>query len=451
MKFPDKNKCTIAIIGIGYVGLPLAVEFAKDKVNLRNKKRNFHKVLGFDINKKRIQELNKGIDVTKEITKKELKEAKFLEFTHKSSNLVKADVWIISVPTPIDEKKQPNLLPLENASELIGNVIKEKINKYQNKKNHTMPIIIFESTVFPGATEEICIPIIERFSNLKFNIDFVCGYSPERINPGDNIRKLTSIKKVTSGSTPESSKWIDDLYGSIIEAGTHLADSIKVAETAKIIENTQRDINIALMNELAVICNSINVDTLDVLKAASTKWNFLNFEPGLVGGHCIGVDPYYLTWKAKELGYNPEVVLAGRKINDQMSEWLALKLIKAFESNSIAITNSRILILGITFKENCPDLRNSKVIDMVEKLKNHSANCTVVDPLADLSEVTNLIEVEFFNKIEKFKPFDAVIAAVKHKYFQKLKKTDWENLIKENGILFDLKGIIPRSLNPKRI
>ncbi len=451
MKFPDKNKCTIAIIGIGYVGLPLAIEFAKDKVNLRNKKRNIHKVIGFDINKKRIQELNKGIDVTKETTKKDLKEAKFLEFTDESSNLVGADVWIISVPTPIDAKKQPNLLPLETASELMGKVIKEKAKQYQNKKNHTMPIIIFESTVFPGATEEICVPIIEKFSNLKFNIDFVCGYSPERINPGDNELKLTSIKKVTSGSTPESSKWIDDLYGSIIEAGTHLANSIKVAETAKIIENTQRDINIALMNELAIICNYINVDTLDVLKAASTKWNFLNFKPGLVGGHCIGVDPYYLTWKSKELGYTPEVVLAGRRINDHMPEWIAEKLIDELTSKSIEIKNSRILILGITFKENCPDLRNSKVIEMVKKFKNHSANCTVVDPLANSSDLKNLIEVEFYNKLEKFKPFDGVIAAVKHKYFQKLKIKDWENLIKDNGTLVDLKGIIPRSLNPKRI
>ena len=451
INFPDKNKCSIAIIGIGYVGLPLAIEFAKDNTNLRTGMRNSHKVIGFDINEKRIQELKKGFDITREATKEELESAIFLEFTSDPQKLIEADIFILSVPTPINESKEPDLIPLKLASELIGKVLKNKnaINKSPEKT--FTPIIIFESTVFPGATEEICIPIIENISNLKFNYDFVCGYSPERINPGDNQRKLTSIKKVTSGSTLESANWIDDLYGSIIKAGTHKAQSIKVAEAAKIIENTQRDLNIALMNELSIIFDHLNIDTRDVLKAASTKWNFLNFSPGLVGGHCIGVDPYYLTWKSKKLGYTPEIVLAGRKINDGMSKWIAYKLINEMKSRKINIEGSRVLILGITFKENCPDLRNSKVIDLINILTSKKIAIDLIDPLVESEEINKIKNIKLIKHNNIKNKYVAVIAAVSHSQFINFDKKTWSKFITKNGILIDVKGIIPRSLNPIRI
>ena len=367
-KIKKKNfkikKSKIAIIGLGYVGLPLAIEFSK-----------IYEVIGFDTNQKRVQDLLNGYDLTRETSASELKSVKNLEYTNSLDDIKNCNIYIVTVPTPVNKNNNPDLSPIKKASKSIGSIL---------KKND---IVIYECTVYPGATEEICVPILEKFSGLKFNIDFFCGYSPERINPGDKKHRLVSIKKITSGSTPKIAKKIDNLYRNIIMAGTYLASSIKIAEAAKVIENTQRDLNIALMNEFAIIFNQLNIDSNSVFEAASTKWNFLPFKPGLVGGHCIGVDPYYLAYKAKKVGINPQMILSGRKINDGMAFYVVEQVTKAMSHESIKILNSNVLVMGITFKENCPDIRNTKVIDLIQGLKNLNINVDVIDPLADKNEV----------------------------------------------------------------
>ena len=361
MTLPSVHNCKIAIIGLGYVGLPLAVAFSTVNACKKTKQPLNRCVIGFDINSNRLSELRSGFDSTNETSSKELSGAINLSYTDTASDLLDADVFIITVPTPVDDSNRPDLTPLLEATKTVAHVL--------NKRNKpTQPLVIYESTVFPGATEDVCVPILESISLKKYNKDFYCGYSPERINPGDKDHRLDSIVKVTSGSSIDSAKWIDELYSSIISAGTHLAPSISVAESAKVIENTQRDLNIALINELSIIFNKLNIDTYDVLKASRTKWNFLDFRPGLVGGHCIGVDPYYLTYKAEQLGYYPEVVLAGRRINDGMPKVLAQRLILSLVKHSLFLDSPNVLILGLTFKENCPDLRNSKVFDFAEEL-----------------------------------------------------------------------------------
>ena len=412
-----KDTAKISIIGLGYVGLPLAVEFGK-----------IYKTIGFDINQARIKELNQGFDKTLEVSEKELLQSKFLSFTHDKKEIMNSNIYIITVPTPIDSLKNPDLEPLVGSSKLVGSVI---------KKGDT---VIYESTVYPGATEEICIPILEESSNLKLNLDFSVGYSPERINPGDFTRRLTDITKVTSGSNAKASKFIDKLYKSIIPAGTHQADSIKVAEAAKVIENTQRDVNIALINELAIIFNKLDIDTESVLEAAGTKWNFLKFRPGLVGGHCIGVDPYYLTYKSKSIGYNPEIILAGRKLNDSMGNYVAGQMKLLFQSSEIDILNSRILVLGFSFKEDCPDHRNTKVIDLINSLENYGADVDCYDPVVDKTEVQNTYNLKIIDEINK-NYYDGILVAVAHSYFIKIGVEEIKSYAKKNHVLFDLKSI----------
>lgn len=417
----------IGVIGLGYVGLPLAVEFGK-----------IHETMGFDINEGRIKELENGHDRTLEVDDHELKNVTNLHYTSKIEDLVNCNFYIVTVPTPIDKNKRPDLSPLIKASETVGKVLVEG------------DIVIYESTVYPGATEEECVPVLEKFSGLKFNTGFFCGYSPERINPGDKIHTVTKIKKVTSGSTPEVAKKVDDLYKSIITAGTHLAASIKVAEAAKVIENSQRDINIAFVNELAVIFNKMGIDTLEVLEAAGTKWNFLPFRPGLVGGHCIGVDPYYLTHKAQEIGYNPEIILAGRRLNDNMGAFVAGQIVKLMIKKGHRIAGSRILILGITFKENCPDIRNSRVIDIIRELEEFGVNIDTYDPWADAGEVNdeygiNLISDE---QLATQETYDAVVLAVAHDRF---KNFDIKALKKMNTIVYDVKGMLPLEIIDERL
>jgi len=410
----------IAVIGLGYVGLPLAVEFGKKYITL-----------GFDINKSRITELEAGNDRTLEVDAAGLKSAEMLSYSCDTEVLKQFNVFVVTVPTPIDKNKRPDLTPLIKASETVGKAL---------KKGDT---VIYESTVYPGATEEDCVPVLEKFSGLKFNKDFFCGYSPERINPGDKVHTVTKIRKVTAGSTPEIATFVDDLYKSIITAGTYKASSIKVAEAAKVIENSQRDINIAFVNELSVIFNKLNIDTNEVLEAAGTKWNFLPFKPGLVGGHCIGVDPYYLTHKAQEVGYNPEIILAGRRLNDGMGAYVAANVIKSMIKKGHRIAGSDILVMGITFKENCPDIRNSKVIDVIEELQDFGANVQVYDPWADAAEVKKEYGVELISDITN-KTYDAIVAAVSHKEFENI---DVKELRKnDTTVIYDIKGIIPKQL-----
>jgi len=412
-----KNK-KIGIIGLGYVGLPLAVEFGKKR-----------DVIGFDINVSRVDELKNGIDSTFEILNDELQEAVNLSFTSKLDNVKNCEIFIVTVPTPIDTKKQPDLLPLEKSSESIGSILKKG------------DIVIYESTVYPGATEEKCVPILEKMSGLVFNKDFYCGYSPERINPGDKERPLNSIKKITSGSTPEIAIEIDELYKEIIIAGTHLASSIKVAEAAKVIENTQRDVNIALINEFASIFNKLDIDTESVLKAAGTKWNFLPFKPGLVGGHCIGVDPYYLAHKALEVGYNPEMILLSRKLNDNMSVFIVNEVITLMTNKHIQIAGSNILVLGLTFKENCHDLRNTRVVDLVEEFKKLKCDVDVYDPWADKHEAVSKYNIDPIDQPQKNK-YDAVVIAVAHKEFKKLSIDLLKSYCKDNSVIYDIKHIL---------
>ena len=417
----------IAIIGLGYVGLPLAVEFGKH-----------YATLGFDINKARIAELNMGEDHTLEVSSEELKQADKLRYSCELDDLRSANVFIVTVPTPIDEHRQPDLTPLIKASETLGKVIKKG------------DIVVYESTVYPGATEEDCIPVIERVSGLKYNVDFFAGYSPERINPGDKEHRVTTIKKVTSGSTPQIAEFVDSLYGSIITAGTYKASSIRVAEAAKVIENTQRDLNIALINELAVIFNKLGIDTEEVLLAAGTKWNFLPFRPGLVGGHCIGVDPYYLTHKAQAIGYNPEVILAGRRINDSMGRYVISQLVKAMIKRCIQVSGAKVLVMGLTFKENCPDIRNTKVVDILAELKEYGVVADVFDPWVDATEaeheygITPIVQPETGS-------YDAVILAVGHKQFRDMGAAGIRALGKESSILYDLKYVLSSAESDLRL
>lgn len=408
----------IAIIGLGYVGLPLAVEFGKH-----------YATLGFDINKARIAELNMGEDHTLEVSSEELKQAAKLRYSCELDDLRSANVFIVTVPTPIDEHRQPDLTPLIKASETLGKVIKKG------------DIVVYESTVYPGATEEDCIPVIERVSGLKYNVDFFAGYSPERINPGDKEHRVTTIKKVTSGSTPEIAEFVDSLYGSIITAGTYKASSIRVAEAAKVIENTQRDLNIALINELAVIFNKLGIDTEEVLLAAGTKWNFLPFRPGLVGGHCIGVDPYYLTHKAQAIGYNPEVILAGRRINDSMGRYVISQLVKAMIKRRIQVSGARVLVMGLTFKENCPDIRNTKVVDILAELKEYGVVADVFDPWVDAAEAEHEYGITPIAQPEAGS-YDAVILAVGHKQFRDMGAAGIRALGNADSILYDLKYVL---------
>ncbi|MFQ5470236.1 MAG: Vi polysaccharide biosynthesis UDP-N-acetylglucosamine C-6 dehydrogenase TviB [Gammaproteobacteria bacterium] len=412
----------IGIIGLGYVGLPLAVEFGKS-----------FKCIGYDINEQRIAELKSGNDNTLETTAEELADATHLSYTHNAADLDECNVYIVTVPTPIDEYKRPNLDPLIGASNSVGKLL---------KKND---IVIFESTVYPGCTEEVCVPIMEEVSGLTFNIDFYAGYSPERINPGDKVHRVTTITKVTSGSTPESAKFIDTLYCEIIQAGTHLASSIRVAEAAKVIENTQRDVNIALMNELSLIFNQLGINTLEVLEAAGTKWNFLPFRPGLVGGHCIGVDPYYLTHKAQEIGYHPEVILAGRRINDGMGAYVAERVIRLMTTHHLNIADSNILIMGLTFKENCPDLRNTRVVDIVDELKKYNINIDVYDPWVNHEEAQHEYGICPVDKPEK-STYDAIILTVAHHQFSESGIDELRSYGKQNAVVFDVKSIFPKEL-----
>jgi UDP-N-acetyl-D-galactosamine dehydrogenase len=403
----------IGIIGLGYVGLPLAVEFGKK-----------YNTIGFDINEKRISELNNGYDRTKEITIIELQNSIKLSFTNNYKDISDCNFYIITVPTPIDKYNNPDLTPLKSASEIIGKILKKG------------DIVVYESTVYPGATEEVCVPILEEFSKLKFNKDFFCGYSPERINPGDKQHTLVSIKKVTSGSTLEIGKQIDDLYKSIINAGTFLVSSIKVAEAAKVIENTQRDINIAFVNELALIFNLLGIDTNEVLEAASTKWNFLPFKPGLVGGHCIGVDPFYLTYKAQEMGYNPEIILSGRRLNDRMSEYITSKFIKLMINKGIKINGSKVLILGLTFKENCPDIRNSKVFDIIKELTEYGVSIDLYDPWANKDDVELYSGLKLKEAVEINK-YHGILHAVAHNEFNNILLNERDVV---NTVLYDIKS-----------
>lgn len=420
MSLSDKK---IAIIGLGYVGLPLAVEFGK-KFN----------VLGFDINQSRVDELKKGIDKTLESNKEEIESSKFLNFSTNIEDLRNYNIFIVTVPTPINQFKSPDLKPLLAASELLGKVLKKD------------DIVIYESTVYPGCTEEDCVPVLEKFSGLKFNCDFYCGYSPERINPGDKVNTLTKIKKVTSGSTPLIASIVDELYSSIIVAGTHKATSIKVAEASKAIENAQRDVNISFVNELALIFDKIGIDTQDVLDAAGTKWNFLKYKPGLVGGHCIGVDPYYLAHKSESLGYHPEVILSGRRVNDNMGIFVANKVVKLMIQKGITIKGAKALILGVTFKENCPDIRNSKVVDIYNELKQFGLDIDVYDPHVHAEEVLEEYKIAMTKRLVKY---EAIILAVSHDEFLAL---DIKSLKKvDHSIIFDIKSILDRSIVDGRL
>jgi UDP-N-acetyl-D-galactosamine dehydrogenase len=416
----DANK-RIAVIGLGYVGLPLAVEFSKK-----------YNVTGFDINAKRINELQKGIDVTHEIKASELSNAKELKFTSDEESLRESTIFIVTVPTPVDSSKRPDLRPLLNASELVGRVLKFG------------DIVIFESTVYPGATEEDCVPVLEKASGLTFNKDFYCGYSPERINPGDHGHRLIDIVKVTSGSTPAIAEAIDQLYSSIIDAGTHKAESIRVAEAAKVIENTQRDLNIALINELAIIFGKMDLDTEAVLQASGTKWNFLPFRPGLVGGHCIGVDPYYLTHKAQSLGHNPDIILAGRRVNDAMGSHIVSQFVKAMTERNIKIGTARILIMGFTFKENCPDTRNTRVIDIVKELLDYNCDVEVYDPWIQSDVTTNKYPIKIIDEPE-LDAYDGIILAVPHDEFKDLGAVEIRNFGKKIHVFYDVKSLFKRN------
>jgi UDP-N-acetyl-D-glucosamine/UDP-N-acetyl-D-galactosamine dehydrogenase len=415
------RNCRIGVVGLGYVGLPLAVEFGKR-----------YKTTGFDLKLSRIKELAAGKDSTLEVTRSELKAAKNLAFTADVRDLKRCRVYIVTVPTPIDNYKRPDLTPLIKASQSLGTVLKKG------------DVVIYESTVYPGCTEEVCVPILEQVSGLKFNRDFFAGYSPERINPGDKQHRLPTIRKVTSGSTPEVADFVDSLYGSIITAGTHKASSLKVAEAAKVIENTQRDVNIALINELALIFNRLGIDTEEVLIAAGTKWNFLPFRPGLVGGHCIGVDPYYLTHKAQEIGYNPEMILAGRRLNDNMSLYVAGEIVKLMTSKRIHVKGARIMIMGLTFKENCPDLRNSKVIDIIRELEKYGAKVDVFDPWIDVKEAQHEYGVKPLRKLGG-KRYDAAVMAVAHNEFKELGIKGVRKLLKPKSVIYDIKHVFRRN------
>jgi UDP-N-acetyl-D-galactosamine dehydrogenase len=414
------DEARVGVIGLGYVWLPLAVEFGK-----------LMPTVGFDININRINELRSGKDSTLEVDEAEIAEAAQLSYSHELDDLKACNVFIVTVPTPIDQYKRPDLSPLQSASRALGEVLKAG------------DVAIFESTVYPGATEEVCVPIMESVSGLRFNQDFFVGYSPERINPGDKEHRVTSILKVTSGSTPEVAEFVDALYRKVIKAGTHKASSIRVAEAAKVIENTQRDVNIALINELALIFNRLGIDTLEVLEAAGTKWNFLPFRPGLVGGHCIGVDPYYLTHKAQEIGYHPEVILAGRRINDSMGAYVAGQVFKIMNQSHLQVCDSRVLVMGLTFKENCPDLRNTRVTDIINELKSYNVNVDVYDPWVDSAEAEREYGLKPVDEPERG-VYDAIVLAVAHQQFRELGAEGIRAFGKKNGcVLYDVKHLLP--------
>jgi len=430
----ESRDVEIAVIGLGYVGLPLAVEFGKS-----------YNVIGFDVSRSRLEELQRGEDRTLEVASADLKQACRLTYSSRVEDLQRADIFIVTVPTPIDSYKQPDLSPLLRASETVGAALKPGA------------VVIYESTVYPGCTEEDCVPVLEKCSGLKFNRDFFCGYSPERINPGDKVHTLTTIRKITSGSTPEAGEAVDALYQSIIEAGTHLAPSIKVAEAAKVIENSQRDINIAFVNELSLIFERIGIDTQDVLAAAGTKWNFLPFYPGLVGGHCIGVDPYYLTSKAQSVGYHPEIILAGRRLNDNMGDHVAHRVVKLMIQKGHRVQNDKVLVLGITFKENCPDIRNTRAIDVIRELQDFGCEVVVYDPWASVEEVRKEYGLDLLPSLEGptaqnpaplLEDFDAVVLTVAHDQFKAL---DFSRVRDSKTVLFDTKSFLPREIVDGRL
>jgi UDP-N-acetyl-D-galactosamine dehydrogenase len=414
------SESKIGIVGLGYVGLPLAVEFGKR-----------FDTLGLDINVQRIEELKAGFDRSREVSGEELKTAQRLNYTADPGDLERCDVYIVTVPTPIDEYKRPDLTPLVKSSETVGRILAKG------------DIVIYESTVYPGATEEVCVPILEAQSGLVFNRDFYCGYSPERINPGDKEHRVINIKKVTSGSTPEVADFVDALYRTVIIAGTHKASSIKVAEAAKVIENTQRDVNIALINELAILFHKLGLNTLEVLEAAGSKWNFLPFRPGLVGGHCIGVDPYYLTHKAQEIGHHPEIILAGRRINDGMGEYVVQRLVKLMTRKRIHVSGANILLLGLTFKENCPDIRNTRVIDIIRELQSYHASVDVHDPWADEDEARAEYDIELMQAVPKGH-YDAIVITVAHNQFKAMGAAGIRAFAKPGAVLFDVKNMLPK-------
>jgi UDP-N-acetyl-D-galactosamine dehydrogenase len=414
------SRKTIAIIGLGYVGLPLAVEFGKHRLTI-----------GFDINQSRINELRSGKDHTLECSPEELQAAPYLSYSANTQDLQAAQIYIVTVPTPVDQANRPDMTPLIKASETVGKVLKPG------------DIVIYESTVYPGATEEVCVPVLEKFSGLKFNQDFFCGYSPERINPGDKEHRLPTIRKVTSGSTPTVAEEVDQLYRQIITAGTYKASSIRVAEAAKVIENTQRDVNIALMNELSLIFNKLGIDTLEVLQAAGTKWNFLPFRPGLVGGHCIGVDPYYLTHKAQEVGYHPEVILAGRRINDSMASHVADETVKLMLRKGQPVLGSKVLVLGLTFKENCPDVRNTKVVDIVKALRGYNTQVDVYDPWIDVAEAQHEYGLACLTEAPVHGQYSAIVLAVGHHQFLAMGEQGIKAFGQVGAVVYDVKSILP--------
>ncbi|MCW3123620.1 MAG: UDP-N-acetyl-D-galactosamine dehydrogenase [Flavipsychrobacter sp.] len=430
----ENSSYCISVIGLGYVGLPLAVEFSK-----------YYPVVGFDINKKRIGELQSGMDITLEVEEPLLQSVirqevpsgnNGLYCTDVTDNISKCNVYIITVPTPVDKNNRPDLTPLYKASETVGKVLKKG------------DMVVYESTVYPGVTEDECVPVLEKVSGLKFNTDFFCGYSPERINPGDKLHTVAKIKKITSGSTPEAATRIDDLYKTIITAGTHKAPSIKVAEAAKVIENSQRDINIAFVNELAKIFNRLDIDTHEVLEASATKWNFLPFKPGLVGGHCIGVDPYYLAQKAQEVGYHPEIILAGRRLNDGMGLYIAHEIVKLMIKNDVPVKGANILLLGITFKENCPDVRNTRVVDIIKELVAYGVDLTIYDPWAKAEDVAHEYGIDIITTLPEEQIFDSIVLAVAHKDFT---GTDWKKKVKTGGIIYDIKGCLDKEIVSGRL
>ncbi|WP_028319413.1 Vi polysaccharide biosynthesis UDP-N-acetylglucosamine C-6 dehydrogenase TviB [Desulfobulbus elongatus] len=417
---PDNAR--IGIIGLGYVGLPLAVEFSKK-----------YPTIGFDLKARRVDELRRHIDATREVTPEELRQAGSLQYSCDINELLDCTVFIVAVPTPIDRNKQPDFTPLVKASAAVATILKKD------------DVVVYESTVYPGATEEVCVPILERDSGLKFNQDFFVGYSPERINPGDHQHRLPTIVKITSGSTPWVANFVDTLYGQVITAGTFKASSIRVAEAAKVIENTQRDVNIALINELALIFNRLGIDTQEVLQAAGTKWNFLPFRPGLVGGHCIGVDPYYLTHKAQEMGYHPEMILAGRRLNDNMGRYIASETVKLMLKRRIHVADAHLLILGLTFKENCPDLRNTRVIDIIEELATFGAKIEIYDPWVNRDEASQLYGVTVIEQLPRQR-YDAVILAVAHREFTQFTAEELRALCRDNAVIYDVKHVLPKKI-----
>ncbi len=416
----ELTKVKLCIVGLGYVGLPLAVEFGKK-----------YRTVGFDLNTKRVAELSRGTDSTLEVSDDELKETTQLEFTTDIAQIADCNVFIVAVPTPIDAAKRPDFKPLEGASRTVAKALKKG------------DVVVFESTVYPGATEEVCVPLLEAGSGLKYNQDFYCGYSPERINPGDKLHRLPSIVKITSGSTPDAANFVDSLYKSIITAGTFQASSIKVAEAAKVIENTQRDVNIALINELALIFDKLDISTREVLAAAGTKWNFLPFSPGLVGGHCIGVDPYYLTHKAQEVGYHPNMILAGRRLNDDMGHYIASTVIKKMVKKGIDTANGRILVMGLTFKENCPDLRNTRVTDIIAEFSEYGIAVDVYDPWVSPDEAYREYQIKLVDQLQK-NTYSAIVIAVAHHQFAAMDISQLRGLCKEKSVIYDVKSLFPR-------